>query len=94
MSRNSLSYSWTGDTLASWGLAYDDASAALACLFVQKADGSWVGGKFDWISTSRRSRGLENIQLGYGGWTLAGVPNPCAAAFVIVSAAVAVAVLE
>lgn len=84
MSGNSLSYSWTGDTLASWGLA-DGAADALACLFVQKADGSWVGGKFDWISTNRRSRGLEHTN-GYGGWTLADVPNPCAAAFVIVSA--------
>ncbi len=84
MSGNKLSYSWTGDTLASWGLADGDAKA-LACLFVKRSDGSWVGGKFDWISTSRRSRNLGHTN-GYGGWTLAGVPNPCAAAFVIVSA--------
>lgn len=85
MSAGSLSYSWTGPTLASWGLG-DNQIGAYACLFVQKSDGSWVGGKFDWISTSRRSRGFENIYGGYSGWSLAGVPNPCQAAFVIISA--------
>ena len=84
MSKNSLGYSWSGDTLASWGLSNGDAGA-YACLFVLRSDGKWVGGKFDWISTSRTSRGLENIYNGYGGWSLAGVPNPCSCAFVIVS---------
>lgn len=80
----SLSYRWTGPTLRSWGLS-DGNPGAYACFFVMKADGTWVGGKFDWISTSRTSRGFENIMSGYGGWSLAGVPNPCACAFVIVS---------
>ena len=81
---HSLSYRWTGPTLRSWGLS-DGNAGAYACFFVMKADGSWVGGKFDWISTSRTSRGFENIMSGYGGWSLAGVPNPCPCAFVIVS---------
>lgn len=85
VSQHSLSYRWTGDTLASWGIAHSDPGA-LACFFVMKSDGKWVGGKFDWISTSRTSRGFENILTGYGGWSLAGVPNPCACAFVIISA--------
>ncbi len=85
MSKNNLSYRWTGDTLASWGLS-NSAIGAYACLFVQKSDGSWVGGKFDWISTSRQSRSFENIYHGYEGWSLRGVPNPCQAAFVIISA--------
>lgn len=84
MSKDHLSYRWTGPTLASWGLANSDPGA-LACLFVQKTDGTWVGGKFDWISTSRTTRDFININSGYGGWSLAGVPNPCACAFVIVS---------
>ena len=52
---------------------------------MQKSDGSWVGGKFDWISSSRRSRDFANVYGGYDGWSLAGVPSPCAAAFVIIS---------
>lgn len=68
--------------LSAWGYS-KDAVGGYACLFVQKTDGSWVGGKFDWISSSRSSRGLENVLNGYNGWTLDGVPNPCAAAFVI-----------
>ena len=82
-SSSSLSFTYVKD-LSNWGLSFGDAGA-LACLFVQKADGSWVGGKFDWISSSRTSRGLSHTS-NYNGWTLAGVPNPCAAAFVIVSA--------
>ena len=79
-----LSYRWAGPNLSAWGLGHTDA-AALACLFLQRADGSWVGGKFDWISSSRTTRDFKNLG-GYNGWTLAGIPNPCRAAFVIVSA--------
>ena len=79
-----LSYRWAGPDLSAWGIAHTDA-AALACLFLQRADGSWVGGKFDWISSSRTTRDFKNLG-GYKGWTLAGIPNPCRAAFVIVSA--------
>ncbi len=82
--RAGLSYSWTGPNLSSWGLSNSDTSA-YACLFVKKADGSWVGGKFDWVSSSRTSRDFKNIFEGYHGWSLSGVPNPCDAAFVIVS---------
>lgn len=81
-----LSYKWTGDTLRVWGLS-DSSIGALACLFVQRNDNTWVGGKFDWISTSRTTRTLENIlDEHYNGWSLANVPNPCRAAFVIISA--------
>ena len=79
-----MSYRWAGDTLRTWGLS-DGNAGALACFFVQRSDGRWVGGKFDWVSTSRTSRGLENIYAGYRGWTLSGVPNPCLCAFVIIS---------
>ena len=79
-----LSYRWIGRTLDAWGLSHSQAGA-LACLFVQRADGSWIGGKFDWISTSRTTRDFKNIFAGYAGWDLIGVPNPCRAAFVIVS---------
>ena len=86
ISGQNLSYSWAGPNLSAWGLGHDNYSGAYACLFVQRSDGSWVGGKFDWISSSRTSRHLENVFHGYEGWSLGGVPNPCSAAFVIVSA--------
>ena len=79
-----LSYRWAGPNLSAWGLGHTDAGA-LACLFVRRSDGSWIGGKFDWISTSRTTRDFKNLG-GYQGWTLEGIPNPCRAAFVIVSA--------
>lgn len=79
----SLSYKWE-EGLGDWGLARDDAGA-LACFFVEREDGSIVGGKFDWVSTSRSTRGLENVFNGYGGWTLKGVPNPCKVYFVVIT---------
>ncbi len=79
-----LSYRWAGPNLSVWGLGHTEAGA-LACLFVRRADGSWVGGKFDWISSSRTTRDFRNLG-GYNGWSLAGIPDPCRAAFVIVSA--------
>lgn len=67
-----------------WGLADDEASA-LACLFVTSEDGSVVGGKFDWISSSRKTRDFKNLETGYGGWTLSGVPKKTRAYFVVVT---------
>mgnify|MGYP007069887968 CR=1 FL=1 len=82
ISSATLSYKWeTG--LASWGLANADAGA-LACLFVERPDGAIVGGKFEWTSTSRRTRGLKNVLAGYGGWTLDGVPQSTKAYFVVI----------
>ena len=80
---NKVSFSYVRD-LSAWGYS-KDALGGIACLFVRKTNGSWVGGKFDWISSSRSSRDFLNVYGGYGGWSLADVPNPCQAAFVIVS---------
>ena len=82
-SRGGLSFRYVKN-LSAWGRSHGNAGD-YACFFVQKADGSWVGGKFDWISSSRTTRGFENIFSGYNGWSLAGVPNPCNAAFVILN---------
>lgn len=70
--------------LASWGYAYDDAGGALACLFC-RVDGRWVGGKIDWISSSRWSRDFKNPKSGYGGWKPSALTEADAYAFVIVN---------
>ena len=71
--------------LSAWGHGHGDINA-YACMFVQTSSGSWVGGKFDWISSSRSSRDFNNVYSGYGGWNLDNVPNPCPIAFVILDA--------
>ena len=66
--KDKLAYKWEAGGCEALG-AKDkaDYSQTVACAFFW--DGKkWVGGKFDWISTSRTSRGLENIRDGYGGW--------------------------
>jgi hypothetical protein len=84
-SSNALSYSWAGPNLSSWGMSAGQADA-ICCLFLQNSGGAWVGGKFDWISSSRTTRDLNHVRGGYGGWSLGGIPNPSRAAFVIISA--------
>ena len=87
LTSNGLSYSWKSGGCESFGASSKSDASRTVCLFeVQLADGSWKGGKFDWISTSRTTRGFENIFNGYSGWTLNGVPNPCNASFCIVGA--------
>ena len=48
--------------------------------------GSWTGGKFDWISTSRLKRGFENVRDRYNGWEPAALDKASEFAFVIVAA--------
>ena len=63
-----LSYEWEkGGCEALGATSRTDAGHTLACLFI--ADGR--GGKFDWISTSRTTRDLKNIEGGYNGWNSA-----------------------
>lgn len=66
--KDKLTYKWEAGGCEALG-AKDkaDYSQTVACAFYW--DGSrWVGGKFDWISTSRTSRGFEKIKSGYNGW--------------------------
>ena len=56
-----------------------------ACLFVTTKSGEIVGGKFEWISISRKTRQFTNVFGKYNGWTLANVPNPTEAYFCIVN---------
>ena len=82
-SANGISYKWDVG-MSGWGLAHDQ-TGALVCWFVERSDGSIVGGKFDWISTSRTTRDFKNINTGYQGWNLEGVPNPCKAYMVVIT---------
>ena len=47
-----------------------DWANAIACAFMKQSDGSWYGGKFDWISTGGQSVKLtDNIVNGYGSFS-------------------------
>lgn len=63
-----MSYQWASSSLRPWGLE-DTEAGALACAFYwSDKEQKWIGGKFDWISTSRTSRSWENIRGRYNGW--------------------------
>lgn len=38
------------------------------CLFEQLPDGSWRGGKFEWLDPGQSVKSLNNINNGYNGW--------------------------
>lgn len=63
-----------------------DYEHTLACLFCKGQDGKWQGGKFDWVSTSRKSRDFKNIEIRYKGWHPSMLDTAISYAFVIVSA--------
>lgn len=82
---NGMSYRWvTGGCEALGADNATDASQTVACLFCL-INGEWLGGKFDWISTSRTTRDFKNIATGYHGWDSAAIDKAEAYRFVIVS---------
>lgn len=82
---NGLTYQWVKGGCENLGASNrTDASKTIACLFC-KVNNVWVGGKFDWISTSRTSRDFHNIQSGYKGWSKDMLDKATAYRFVIVS---------
>lgn len=80
-----LSYQWLkGDCEQLGASDRADASQTLACLFCL-IDGKWLGGKFDWISTSRVTRDFRNIETSYHGWDASAISKASAYRFVIIS---------
>ncbi len=63
---NNMSYSWAKGNLRGWGLA-DSSADALACVFFKDGK-TYKGGKFEWISYSRKTRSFGNITTRYAGW--------------------------
>jgi hypothetical protein len=86
--KNGLSYQWKIGGCEELGAKTNkDHNNTLACLFC-KINGEWIGGKFDWISTSRTTRDFENIHgkhAGYNGWDSQAIEQATEFAFVIVS---------
>ena len=84
VSDSGLSYKWESGGCEQLGASGKTDASCLACLFVKRG-GDWVGGKFDWISTSRLTRGFENIRDGYNGWPKDAVSSANEFVFVILS---------
>ena len=68
MDAKGMRYKWVKGGCENLGaVSARDYSHTVACAFYW--DGAaWVGGKFDWISTSRTTRDFANIKDGYHGW--------------------------
>lgn len=77
----SLTINWDVG-MADWGYSTTSADG-IACLFC-KVNGKWLGGKFEWISTSRQYRDLKNIREGYAQWK-ASYLNTSEFAFVVLN---------
>ena len=84
VSRDGMSYSWARGGCENLGASSSTDASCVAALFC-RIGGKWEGGKFDWISTSRRTRDFKNISEGYNGWDKQAVGKADKFAFVIVS---------
>ena len=83
--RDGMSYRWVRGGCEQLGAgSKGDSSKTLACIFYRDGSGAWVGGKFDWISTSRTTRDFKNTHSGYNGWNAAAFDAATEFAFVIV----------
>ena len=67
-----LHYKWDVG-LSGWGLGHGDPGAICAVFF--ERNGEWIGGKFDWVSTSRSNRELKHVET-YNNWPTAGISLP------------------
>jgi len=86
MDAKGMTYKWTaGGCEALGAVSPRDYSHTVACAFYWDGSG-WVGGKFDWVSTSRTSRDFANIKDGYHGWSWRAFVDAERRAFCIVSA--------
>ncbi len=85
VSSSGLSYSWEAGGCERLGAASETDYSHTVCALFCRVGGKWRGGKFDWISTSRRTRDLKNCMEGYGGWDKDAVGQADAYAFVVVS---------
>jgi hypothetical protein len=79
-----LFYRWEKG-LSAWGMSHTDHTGAICAAFFEK-DGEWIGGKFDWVSTSRSDRELKHVEY-YNNWGSSGIRLPWGGkvAFVVVS---------
>lgn len=86
MDAKGMRYKWVkGGCEVLGAVSARDYSHTVACAFYW--DGAaWVGGKFDWISTSRTTRDFANIKDGYHGWNWRAFVDAERRAFCIVSA--------
>lgn len=68
MDKSGMSYRWAKGDLGNWGLAHTAAGALICAFYFDEKERRWIGGKFDWISSSRLTRSWENVYAGYNGW--------------------------
>ena len=87
LSSSGLSYAWESGGCEDLGAASaTDYSQTLACAFYwSDAENAWIGGKFDWISSSRTTRSWENVRDRYNGWDPDAFFGSLRVAFCIVS---------
>ncbi|MBR3084947.1 MAG: hypothetical protein IKH04_00945 [Kiritimatiellae bacterium] len=78
-----LSYKWTAGGCEDLDRACSHVKPCCTCALFCRVNGKWIGGKFDHISTDRRTRDFANIRESYGGWDPSALRAADAYAFVI-----------
>lgn len=69
---DTLTIEWAdGDCRNIGATSKSDASHTVACLFLENGK----GGKFEWISSDRKTRSMKNIKEGYNKWPKTALDN-------------------
>jgi hypothetical protein len=85
VSQKQMAYDWETGGCENLGATSPTDYRCRACLFCHIGN-EWVGGFWEYISTSRRTRSLANILGKYKGWNISMVQKADKFAFLIVSA--------
>lgn len=84
VSKSGCSLKWESGIPSDWKRG-GGGEFVVAAIFYQNG-GKWVGGKFDWIDTARKTRDFKNIDSGYNGWDASVFRAAKKHAFCVVSA--------
>ena len=83
VSSSGMSYSWAAGGCNDLDSKCTHGNPCCTCALFCRVNGTWVGGKFEHISSDRTTRSLTNVKQGYHGWDPAAVEKADSYAFVI-----------
>ena len=66
LSCNGSVLSYSAKLNSNWG-SYAGGHDGISAVFIQRSDGSWTGGKFDWTGSVGKPRPLQHL-ADYNGW--------------------------
>ena len=84
MNDKSMKIKWVKG-MDAWGYERSDPKGVACIFYYDEVEKKYIGGKFEYISTSRSTRDWKNISGKYGGWNYTKFINAKKYAFLVTS---------